>query len=115
MGPKSITMKFLVGGHTFMAADGIHGKIEQSIRRKKNIYDMRDLMEVVENCTKRTNVLEMKVSDFALHQNLLKRSTRKTSGDIIPNLHDLCEVKFEKGSFEMIYKKDFNQSGTKVS
>lgn len=115
MGPKSITMKFLVAGHTFMAADGIHGKIEQSIRRKKNIYDMRDLIEVVENCTKRTNVLEMKVTDFALHQNLLKRGTRKTSGDIIPNLHDLCEVKFEKGSFEMIYKKDFNESGTKVS
>ena len=39
MGPKSITIKYLVIGHIFMAADDIHGKIEQSIRRKKNIYD----------------------------------------------------------------------------
>ena len=35
MGPKSITLKFLVVGHTFMAVNGIHGKIEQSIRRKR--------------------------------------------------------------------------------
>ena len=47
---------------------------------------MRDLIEVIENCTKKTNVLEMKINDFAQHQNLLKRSTRHTSGDVIPKL-----------------------------
>ena len=51
-------MKFLVTGHTFMATDGIYSKIEQSIRRKNNIYDMRNLSEVVENCTKRSNVFQ---------------------------------------------------------
>ena len=47
---------------------------------------MRDLIEVIENCTKKTNVLEMKINDFDQHQNLLKRSTRHTSGDVIPKL-----------------------------
>ena len=50
-----------------MATDGIHGEIEHSIRKKKNIYDMKDLIEVFENSTKKTNVLKMKVSDFAQH------------------------------------------------
>ena len=47
---------------------------------------MRDLIEVIENSTKKTNVLEMKINDFDQHQNLLKRSTRHTSGDMIPKL-----------------------------
>ena len=33
-GPESVTIKFLTTGHTFFAADGIHGKIEQAIRKK---------------------------------------------------------------------------------
>jgi len=46
-GPLSVTLRYLVPGHTHMAADSIHGHIEKCMRQKKNVFDMEDLVQVL--------------------------------------------------------------------
>jgi len=46
-GPESVILRYLVPGHTHKAADSIHGNLEKAIRKKKNVYDMQDLSEVM--------------------------------------------------------------------
>lgn len=44
---NSIKFKYLTAGHSFMAADGIHGHIEQHLKRKGDVYDLDDLKNVM--------------------------------------------------------------------
>ena len=116
-GPESITIKYLVPGHTFLAADGLHGRIEQTIRKKKNLYDLRDLTEAIEESAKRMQVIELNIQDFSAFENLKKarsktRAKKVANEDvIIPHLQNLCQVRFEKGLCGMIFKENFEEDG----
>lgn len=102
---QSITLKFLLTGHTFMAADGLHGKIEQTIRKKDSIQDFSDFVEACQNSSQRMCVTELKFPDFKKLETKFKTTNRKN--DSIPLIKDLVCVKFIRGERELFYKKDF--------
>lgn len=65
--PSEIIAKYLATGHTHMNADTIHGHmshIEKCMRRKKDIYDLDDLVEVMRSSNKRNDVDVLSAHDF---------------------------------------------------
>lgn len=104
-----IYFKYLVKGHTFMAADGIHGRIEQKMRKTKNIYDIDDFIQVCEAAAKRNKIVKMNTNDFMDLKTIIRPRKPKDKEDTLPYLKDVVEVKFVKGSHEFCYKTDFNK------
>lgn len=94
----------LTKGHTHMSADGIHGNIDKQMR-KTNVYDFHDLTETIEKSRK--NIKLVVVEQFRAWQKK-KRQPRKDKDDLKDfNLKDVVEVKFERGSRQLKYKKSF--------
>lgn len=105
---QSITLKYLLTGHTFMAADGIHGKIEQNAKKKGNIEDFSDFVDACQCSSHRMSVVELNVSDFRKWDSKFKTTNKKN--DNIPYLKDIVCAKFIRGENEMFYKTDFKFS-----
>jgi len=72
-GPESIIRRYLVSGHTHMAADSIHGNLIKAIRKKKNVYDMDDLREVLVGAARNNSIINMTIAEYCREwQNLCK-------------------------------------------
>lgn len=112
---KEICLKYLVKGHTFMAADGIHGKIEQQMRKQKNVYDVQDFIEVCEKAAKRNRILSLTIGDFMDLKSIIRQRKSKERGDTLPYLKDVVEIKFERGLHDFFYKTDYQQPYIKSS
>ncbi|KAI8427301.1 hypothetical protein MSG28_001888 [Choristoneura fumiferana] len=105
----SITMKYLTKGHTHMTADGVHGNIENNIKKQKYIYDFEDFKNCVRTSRKDTIVIEVTKEDI-LDWNKKKRNVRqKDENDSLRCflLKDVVEVKFLRGERTLLYKKQF--------
>src|SRR5258705_4286135 len=48
---SEIILRYLVSGHTSMSPDGIHGKIEQKMRKPGNVYDITDFEKICKEAT----------------------------------------------------------------
>lgn len=109
---KSITLKYLISGHTYMAADGLHGKIEQVVRKKGNVEDFKDFKDCCKKASSRMNVTEMKCTDFFKLENKLKSVNRKkksSEGDCqLPYFKDIVAVKVVRGCSSLYIKTNFN-------
>jgi len=105
-GPQDITLRYLVPGHTHMAADSCHGHIEKALRRKKDVLDMDDLRDVLLDAADGITVLDLSITDFRSWENLCK--TRKQNNGI-PLFRDIVEVKFVKGNRKILYKTAFSE------
>lgn len=61
---NTIELRYFEPGHTFMAADSFHHKVESSMKRMKNkIYDFADFVKAVQN-TGKTEIKELTISDL---------------------------------------------------
>ena len=94
-----------------MAADGIHGHTEKKLRQKGDVYDFEDLKDVINESTKRLEVLDISsrehfVSIPSININQTTR-TQKCSGSNFPYLDMTEEVKFERGTCGFLYKNSF--------
>ena len=49
VGANSITIKYFEPGHTFMAADAVHGSIATKMNRQTAIYDFTDMVNLIVN------------------------------------------------------------------
>ena len=105
-GPRSITLRYFVPGHTHMAADGVQGNIEKAIRRKKNVYDMQDMSEVMSKSSSNVTVVDMNISDFREWPNLCKSRSNRNR---IPLFKHIAEAKFVKGEKKLFYKTRFTE------
>ena len=103
-GPQSITLRYLVPGHTHMAADSIHGHIEKAMRNKKNIFDMEDLAQVLDSAAQGAQVLQMNLGDFSEWNNVCKTRSRRNN---IPLFKDIVEAKFVHGESNLLYKTSY--------
>lgn len=103
---KTITMKYLTKGHTHMTADGVHGNIEQALKSKGDIYDYKDLLEIIKQARRKLRVIE--VEDFHKWPKK-KRQPRRRNDDLQDfKLKNIVEVKFQRGSRKMMFKNRFN-------
>lgn len=109
---KNITLKYLLTGHTYMSADGLHGKIEQFVKKVGNVEDFNDFTEACNKAVSRNKVINLDISDFMKFENVCKSATgsakKKSVGDEeVPFLRDIVEVRFIKGQQEFFYKTNF--------
>lgn len=75
---STITLNYHhVSGHTYMAAGGLHSKIEQVIRDQGNVEDFRDFEECCRKASKRMNFVKLEYSDFMKLENKFKVVNRK--------------------------------------
>lgn len=106
-----INFKYLTTGHTFMAAEGLHGHIEKSLKRQGDIYDFEDLKNCIQGSFKRLNILDINSNQhfFSIHEiNIQKRTRFSADGTFnLPYLETLVDVTFEKGKIGFFYKMSF--------
>lgn len=105
-GPNEITVTFLVKGHTHMSADSVHGHIEKAIKRKGNVEDFQDLINLIENASKKIKVVIPE--NFHNWPNKKKNPTKKDNELKNFNISKVSEVKFVKGKRICFYKTDLS-------
>lgn len=109
---KTISLKYLISGHTYMAADGLHGKIEQAVRKMGNVEDFMDFKECCKKASHRMNIIEMRHRDFLKLENKLKCFNRKKqlegASDQLPYFKDIVAIKFVKESESIYVKTNYN-------
>lgn len=76
---KTITLKYLESGHTFLPNDTDFSKIEYQLKFRERIYTAEEYMSVIKEC-KRVNPLQvhrMKTTDFYSVSNIEKKITNR--------------------------------------
>ena len=101
---KSITIKYLTVGHTFMSADSFHKNVELAMKKMDKVYDFVDFIECVDAHGKS---VVMNVSDFYLWESGLSQG--KASKGSRPLLKDVSVVQFRRGSTQMYFKRRHDQ------
>ena len=100
---SEVTLKYLVPGHTHMLADAIHGQIEKKLRRNKDVFDLKDLVTIMNKATKRTEVMQLAINDFRIWPNNVVTRTKKNK---LPLMTDIVQVRFARGEIRMFVKYD---------
>lgn len=100
-GPDEITLKYFEPGHSYMAADSVHGRISTEMKKYPNIYDFDQLLDIIKKSSKKTKCLVLNISDFFPFTDGCKQ--RKNNN--IPLLDTIKVVQFRKGSTSLFYKK----------
>jgi hypothetical protein len=62
--PNSITLDYLVKGHTFQSADNIHAFIEKNMRKNEIIYDFHNLIHIMKCSRNNLSVIPIDSSDI---------------------------------------------------
>ena len=110
-GPKSVTIKYLEKGHTFMRADSVHGSIAIKMK-KKTIHTFDDFVQVCQEAGKKIKPVAMHYSDF--YKFVAAQKSRQSKKTTLPKLSQICEVEFRKGTKSMHFKHSFDDPSTEV-
>ena len=102
---ETLNLKYFEPGHTYMASDAAHGRIEQHLTRKNKVYDFKDFLDSVKDAA--CDLLELQYSDFANWESGVSMYTLNKLGENRPYRRDIVCVKFVKGSEMMAYQKSF--------
>ena len=102
---KSVTLKYFEAGHTFMAADSFHARVEKQFRKKKNIFDFNDYLYCVREAGQ---AIELTANDFKDWKSGLSQS--KASKDSRPLLEDVSMVQFKVGQTNMYFKRSLEDT-----
>lgn len=101
---ESITLRYLETGHTFMAADEFHHRVERSLKTKKRVYDFEDFCKAVSDTGFRTMVKKMGVQDFYDYEDCSSTYKIKNSNPRA-YMNNISEAKFRRGSNLLFYKR----------
>ena len=96
---ERITIRYFEPGHTFMAADSFHAKVEDEKKRVKNVYDFKDIKSVIDA---QGQAVKMQIGDFREYQSKLS----KTKDVNYPRLVVITKVEFKKGNTSFFWKDD---------
>ena len=105
-GPKSIKLKFLEKGHTFMAADSVYCAIGRKFKKSPVIETFEDFFAICDTATTTTKAVILDLPNFL---NITKKIRTRSIEHHIPLLESLVEMKFLKGKKNMFVKTSFNQ------
>lgn len=106
---KEINCKYFEPGHSFMAADSTHSKLERSlVRQDGKIFDFTDLVKTFSDAG--CAVTTMNFEDFTNWQSSVSQYLLTKAGSARPLLNKMCWVRFCKGeeAASMSFKNDFS-------
>ena len=93
---ETISLKFLEKGHTFQAADSIHGDIGKIMKNTPIIGDFDAFANICEHSGKHTRAVLMDYVDIYQFRKMVR--SRNNVKEKLPLLSDLVEIQFRKGS-----------------
>ena len=97
-GPRTITLKYLEPGHTYMRADSIHGLIAKHLKRNPTVLTFPDLAtEIAASC----NGLSSVPMNHAMFRDWTSLKDPKYNG---PKMREFREVQFRQGDRRIYYK-----------
>lgn len=103
---QKVTLKYFEPGHTYMSADSFHHRVENQVKKVRNLYDFRDFVNCVDRAGK---AVIMKPSNFKAWKNELSQG--KSSKLTRPLLDDVFVAEFRRGSyFKTSHDGDFKSS-----
>ncbi|CAH1977423.1 unnamed protein product, partial [Acanthoscelides obtectus] len=105
-GPEEITLKYFEPGHSFMAADSVHGRISTEMKKHPNIYDFEQLLKIIEQSSKKTKCLPINNFDFFLFED----GSKQIKSNNIPLLEKIKLAQFRKGCRHLFYKECHNET-----
>ena len=104
-GPETITIKYLEKGHTYVAADTIHGNIRKLFRKTSTVATFDDFVQL---CEKANNNIKAIVVDLPFTYPISKKARTRSSTKVkMPLMKSIAEVLFKKGSSMLHYKESF--------
>lgn len=114
MAVKTIDLKFMVSGHSFLPNDADFGVIESSSKKQQNIFVPYNWFDIIRNAKRkkpRFEVITMQKNDF-FSSTLLEEAitNRKKDTDNIPvNWFKIRWLRFERGQeFSIKFKETLN-------
>lgn len=105
----SVDIKYFEPGHTYMAADSVHGSIGKALRRQANIYDFQDYLELI---TASRGSMEAIVLDHSKQIVFESESKQRIPGVLLRNIR---VVQFRRGSFSLYFKECHSDDTFKVA
>ena len=99
-----IILKYFVVGHTFMASDSAHGRIEKATRKMKTVYDFKDFKTCINNAN--CEFLEMETRHFNGWKPVATQYQLSKMEDKRPCIEQIVYVRVKKGDDAFHYKKD---------
>ena len=111
---KTIRLRFLVSGHTFLPNDSDFGEVECKIKKQNIIFSSEDYIQIMKDCRKKRLIVvyRMKKEDFVSTKKLEKEivNRKKTcSGEAINWLH-IREIKLIKEERFSIFIKTVHKN-----
>jgi len=106
---RTVELKYLEPGHTFMSADSFHSQVERSMKQRGKVYDFGDFEACVKNANSgKVDVKSMLYSDFYdwRDESSSYKLARMTPR---PHVADMVWVKAERGQNSIEYKNTFDQ------
>lgn len=95
VGANSITIKYFEPGHTFMAADAVHGSIATKMNRQTAIYDFTDMVNLIVNSRINVKCAVIDHNCMYLFENRAKKLNLA--------LRDIKVVQFRRGSSNNVH------------
>lgn len=105
---KRVRLNFLETGHTYMASDAVHGKIETKLRRTRNVYDFPHLLQVCERSSVGCNMV-VPLAHSLFRQFEDQTCKRKLAQKTRPKLANMTYLEFRKGSRNLFYGLSHSQ------
>ena len=106
---NTITLNFFEAGHTFMAADGVHGCIAKAINREALLGDMDDFKSIIKSSRTNMSISELTHSTMRCYTDELKHR-------LPVKISKLKVVEFRRGSLSMYIKNTHSDpSFTEIS
>ncbi len=88
---KSVTLKYLITGHTFMSGNSVHAQIEKRMKRTKSVFCFNNFVDCVDQSGMNTTPVTMSVSDFV--QYTKRPKSTNYSGHPIADMAVVCFIK----------------------
>ena len=101
----TLTMKYLEPGHTFMAADSVHGNITCKLNTSSQgeVHDFRDFVRVIKSSRKKMEVIPLDHHNMFLFKNQSKSKVQV----LVKNVK---VAQFRRGSLNMFVKSSHDDS-----
>ena len=96
---ESITMKYFETGHSYMAADSVHGTIARAIEKKNVLGDFKEYKSVIDKCRRNLVSYVMSENDFCCH----KREKKLTVAANL-RMENIKQAQFRRGSASIFFK-----------
>ncbi|GFO45363.1 hypothetical protein PoB_007186800 [Plakobranchus ocellatus] len=88
---KDIHLKYFEPGHTFMASDAAHGRIEKQLTKMGKVFDFRNFVDATKQA--KCEPVEMAITDFNDWKSGVSQDALKQLGEKRPYINQIVSAR----------------------